>query len=374
MNKTSTRRTAIIMAGGSGERFWPLSRRLKPKQLLRLGSETYTLLEQTVLNISPLIPREQIFFATGRSIEESIRNSRTGIQPENILVEPYKRNTAGCLVFAAANLLARYGGDGTDITMAILPADHIIGNPETFRTIADAAMTAAERESALVTLGVKPARPETGYGYLELESTPLPDKNPSSHVPVYPVIRFCEKPGSKTAEDYIESGRFFWNSGMFFWRLSTFIGELGKAAPEMAEALKSMAEYLKNDDSESAGEIFKGLENISIDYALMEKAKRVLAVRADFGWDDVGAWDALERTFPGDKKGNITVGEPVVIDSKNCIVYNEPGAEDMAVAVVGVEGLAVIVTGDGVLVVPKDSAQNVRKVVEELKKRNAKQL
>ena len=374
MNKTSPRRTAIIMAGGSGERFWPLSRRLKPKQLLRLGSGTHTLLEQTVLNISPLIPREQIFLATSRSIEESIRNSRTGIQPENILVEPHKRNTAGCLVFAAANLLDRYGGDGTDITMAVLPADHIIGNPETFRTIADAAMTAAERENALVTLGIKPARPETGYGYLELESDPLPDKDPSSHVPVYPVVRFCEKPGSKTAEDYIESGRFFWNSGMFFWRLSTFIGELGRAAPEMAEALKNMAEYLKNDDSESAGEIFKGLENISIDYALMEKAKRVLAVRADFGWDDVGAWDALERTFPGDKRGNITVGEPVVIDSKNCIVYNEPGAKDMAVAVVGVERLAVIVTGDGVLVVPKDRAQNVRKVVEELKKRNAKQL
>ncbi|MBT4482979.1 MAG: NTP transferase domain-containing protein [Candidatus Latescibacteria bacterium] len=366
-----SRQFAVIMAGGSGERFWPLSRRSRPKQLLSLADGKKTLLEQVVANISPHIPVKQVFLATGDFIAEAIRETHSDIPPENILTEPFKRNTAGCLVFTAAHLLARYGGDGSDITMAVFPADHHIGNPEKFGTVIKAALAVAEKESALVTVGITPNRPETGYGYLETAATPL---SGSGSIPVFPVLRFCEKPDLKTAKEYIATDRFFWNSGLFFWRLSVFIEELDRVAPEMCMSLKNMAEALGNNDRHKAMAIFKKLDNISIDYALMEKSKSVLAVSGDFGWDDVGAWDALERTFPGDEEGNVTVGEPILVDTRNSIVYNESGAEDMAVAVIGIEGLAVIVSDDGVLVVPKDRAQDVRKVVEELKKRNAKQL
>ncbi|MFC1528898.1 mannose-1-phosphate guanylyltransferase [Candidatus Latescibacterota bacterium] len=369
-----SRQFAIIMAGGTGERFWPLSRHSRPKQLLCLTGGGKTLLEQTVANILPLFPVEQIFLATGDHVAEVIRETHTDIPPENILIEPLKRNTAGCLVFAAAHLLARYGGDGSDITMAVFPADHHIGNPEKFRTVVKVALTTAEKESSLVTIGIAPTRPETGYGYLETAANPLSGSGISSSFPMFPVLRFCEKPDRKTAKEYIATGRFFWNSGMFLWRLSVFIEELNRSAPEMARSLKNLVKALKKNDRLKVKAIFEKLDNISIDYALMEKTKRVLAVSGDFGWDDVGAWDALERTFPVDELGNISVGEPVLIDTKNCIVYNESGAEDMAVTVIGAEDLAVIVSDDGVLVVPKDRAQDVRKAVDELKKRNAKQL
>ena len=374
MNNATQRQFAVIMAGGSGERFWPLSRRSRPKQLLSLTDGKKTLLEQVVANISPLIPVKQVFLATGDFIAEAIREAHSDIPPENILTEPFKRNTAGCLVFAAAHLLARYGGDGSDITMAVFPADHHIGNPQKFGTVIKTALAAAEKEPVLVTVGITPSRPETGYGYLETAATPLSGSGVSGSIPVFPVLRFCEKPDLKTAKEYIASDRFFWNSGMFFWRLSVFIEELDRAAPEMCMSLNNIAEALGNNNLLKARTIFEKLDNISIDYALMEKSKRVLAVNGDFGWDDVGAWDALERTFPADEHGNISVGEPVLIDTKNCIVYNESGPDEKAVSVVGVEGLAVIVSDDGVLIIPKNRAQDVRNVVAELKKRNAKQV
>ena len=374
MDTITQRRIALIMAGGSGERFWPLSRYHKPKLFHRLASGTQMLLEQTRANIEPLFPREQIFLATGNHLVSVIRKTLPDIFPGNIIAEPLKRNTAGCLIYAVATLLSRYGGDGYDITMAVLPADHTIGNLTVFRTIIEAAMTAAEKENALITLGITPDRPETGYGYLELAPHALPGTGTSGALPVFPVARFHEKPDRKTAETYLASGKFLWNSGMFFWRLSTFIKDLDQAAPELGASLKNTTEALDSDDRKGVLTIFEGIENISIDCALMEKAQRVLALKADFGWDDVGAWDALDRTFTRDEHGNVSVGEPVLIDSKDCIVYNEPGKENMAVSVIGVEGLAVITTHDAVLVIPKSRAQDVRKAVEELKKRKARQV
>jgi len=367
-------RVAVIMAGGSGERFWPLSRHIRPKQFLCLTSKTHTLLEQTIANIIPLIPGERIFLATGKHLIETIRKFITDIPPENILAEPMKRNTAGCLAFVAAQLLARYGTAGYDITMAVLPADHSIGQPDLFRRVVDTAMAIAEKENALITFGIKPDRPETGYGYLE-----IPQDAKSVHcldevVPVYPVLRFCEKPNHKTAEEYFASGSFFWNSGMFFWKLSTFLEELGHAAPEMAKAVEDMAEALVMRDDNLVTTIFESLDDISIDFALMEKAHRVLAIKTNFDWDDMGAWDSLDRSFPKDENGNVVIGDPVLIDVENSIVYNEPGMESLAVALIGVEGLAVITTADGILVVPKNRVQDIKRVVKVLKERNSKQL
>lgn len=364
---------AVIMAGGSGERFWPLSRRSRPKQLLRLGSGNNSLLDQAIQNIATLIPRERIFLATGNYIAGKVREAESDIPSENILVEPSKKNTAGCLVYAAANLLARYGGDGSNIVMAALPADHNILDTDRYLELAHAAFETAERENALVTFGIKPDRAETGYGYLEFDAEPA-GPSPAHGIAAYKVAKFHEKPDDESAEKYLASGRHFWNSGMFFWRVSTFLEELALASPGMETVVRKLAEKIAAGDDDSACAAFNTLDSISIDYALMEKSQNVLAIRADFGWDDVGAWDSLDRTFPRDGRGNVVIGDPVIIDSDNTIVYNEPGLDSIAVGVLGVKDLVVIVTKDGVLVAPKDRAQEVRKVVDELKRRDESHL
>lgn len=368
------KRVAVVMAGGSGERFWPLSRRSRPKQFLRLADRTRTLFEQALDNISPLFPPDDILISTGGNLVDITRAAASRIPPDNIIAEPCRRNTTGCLVYAAAHVLAGIGENEDDPVMAVIAADHNITDAERYRRVLDAAMTVAEHKNALVTLGVHPSRPETGYGYIEIGDGPLEIPDIESDIPVYPVARFHEKPDRPTASEYVASGRFFWNSGMFFWRLSCFLRELETAAPELYGIMRDMSAELARGDTETANRMFSKLPDISIDYVLMERARRVLVVEADFGWDDVGSWDALERTMPHDGNGNVAVGDPILVDVRNSIVYNEPGRERMAVAVVGVEGLAVIVSGDAVLVVPKERAQDARAAVTELKRLGKKQV
>ncbi|MFC1560917.1 mannose-1-phosphate guanylyltransferase [Candidatus Latescibacterota bacterium] len=363
------RRIALIMAGGSGERFWPLSRRNRPKQFLRLTGGNKSLLKKTVLNILPLFSKEHIFLATGKHLVATTINEKTGVPVENILAEPFKRNTFGCIVLASAVLLSRYKSGGDDITMGVFPADHNIANTEKFRKIVDAALSVAEEEKALVTLGIKPVRPETGYGYIEITGGKGSTIN---SIPVYNVACFHEKPDHKTAKEYISTEKFYWNSGMFFWRLSTFLDELRDVSPDLLKSVEIMTEALSSGNQKLLMTAFESLADISIDYALMEKATRVLVLKADFEWDDVGAWDALDRTITADISRNVTVGNPILIDTENCIVYNDSGSEKTTVGVIGVDGLAVIVSDNGVLVVPKNRAQDVRKIVTELKKRNSR--
>lgn len=368
-------RIAVIMAGGSGERFWPLSRRQRPKQLLRLTRPDRTMLEESIARITPLIAPEHVFIATSKALVAPIREAKTIIPEANVIGEPCKRNTAGALVYAAAQVLARHGEENAArVSMAILTADHQIEGAEAFLKTIEAAMTSAERDGALVTIGIPPTRPETGYGYIETPenaaATPLTEGLP----PVYPVARFREKPDLATAREFIATGRFFWNSGMFFWRLDRFLEELEHSSPAHAAAVRAMAAALRQGDETRVEAIFAALDDISIDYALMEKARRVTVTRAAFGWDDVGAWDALDRAWPHDADGNVTAGDPILIDTRDSIVYNEPGAERMAVAAIGVEGLVIVVSPDGVLIVPKDRAQDVKRAVAELKKRGAGQI
>ncbi|OPZ08958.1 MAG: Alginate biosynthesis protein AlgA [candidate division BRC1 bacterium ADurb.BinA292] len=366
-------RIAVIMAGGSGERFWPLSRRHRPKQLLRLATDQQTLLEEAIERIEPLVPPERIFVITAAALVTPIREAHTGLPDENILGEPAKRNTAGALTWAAAHILANFAAQSAEKTsIAVLTADHRIGDRQGFAATVQSALTAAEQTGALVTIGVPPERPETGFGYIEVppDATPLLATDP----PVLPVARFLEKPDRPTAEAFLRDGRHFWNSGMFFWRLDRFLEELNGSAPAHAQAALSMALAMANRDPEAAARIFTELEDISIDYALMERAGRVAMARAAFDWDDVGAWDALDRNRARDAAGNVAVGDPVLVDSRDCIVYNAEGADAIAVGVVGMEGVVVVVSRDGVLVVPKDRAQDVKQVVGQLKKRGAKQL
>ncbi len=371
---SSIQRVGVIMAGGSGERFWPLSRRLRPKQLLRLTSPDQTMLGEAVSRLSPLISPEHVYIITGEHLVDAIRAADVGLPPENVIAEPCKRNTSGALAYAAAHILAKYALPPGAISMAITTADHQVDEPERFVQVVRATLDAAEKADALATLGVVPNRPETGYGYIQTPEVSHAAAENEDGVDIYPVTAFHEKPNREQAEDFVAAGRFFWNSGMFFWKISAFLRELELATPFLAEATRTMAVAMSQGDDAQVRSTFAALENISIDYALMEHARNVLVARADFPWDDIGAWPALDRTLDHDEAGNVVLGDPVVIDSEDCIVYNEAGAKKMAVSVIGVQDLVVVVTKDAVLVVPKERAQDVRHAVRELKERNADQV
>jgi mannose-1-phosphate guanylyltransferase len=254
--------------------------------------------------------------------------------------------------------------------MAVVTADHLIGDPNRFRTTVGVALDTAESQDALVTQGVVPDRPETGYGYIEVSDASAPVSEVDG-IATYEVAAFKEKPTLDVAKTFIESGRYFWNSGMFFWRVSTFLNELDRAQPDLAQKTRLIAEALKSGDETRADDLFESLESIAIDYALLERSDRVMVVSADYPWDDVGAWTSLDRTREHDADGNVAEGEPVLVDTRNSIVYNEPGADAMAVGVVGMEDVIVVVSKDGVLVIPKDRAQDVRKVVDGLRNRGS---
>ncbi|MFP6663513.1 MAG: sugar phosphate nucleotidyltransferase [Deltaproteobacteria bacterium] len=353
------KRFAVIMAGGSGERFWPASRRARPKQLLKLTDPELTMLEEAIVRIEPLIPRENVVVATSEILAEPIRRALPSLPPQNVLAEPEKKNTAACLALAAA-FLEKEHGDPAELAMAVLTADHLIGDQDAFRATVDAALSAANQNGTLVTIGVPPTRPETGYGYVEVED------DLANAAPSLPVAAFREKPDLETAKTYLASGRHLWNSGMFFWNVGVLNEGFTKHLPQLAAARPGMIEALGGKGDLAA--IFASLDDISIDYGLMERADNVAVVPANFEWDDVGSWDALARTRKPDADGNISTGEPILIDTKDCIVYNAAGGDAQAVAVIGVENLIVATTPDGVIVVPKDRAQDVKRAVAALRK------
>ena len=360
-------RVAFILAGGIGERFWPLSRRSRPKQLLPLSETGSSLLEDTVERIEPLFRSENTFVVTGGPLLETIRAAGLAIPSENVIAEPVKRNTAGALIFAIAHLIAERGEAVAGFTAAVLPADHLIDPADAFRYDITQAMSAVEEHGGLAVVGIPPSRPETGYGYIERG-----DAEQEAGGFAHPVAAFREKPDRNTAEEYVASGRHYWNSGMFFWRVGDFMAELGHASPPHCQAIDPLAEALRVGDHVRATEIFEALPDISIDYALMEKARTVWMISASFNWDDLGAWDALQRAWKADEDGNITRGESVRLASRDCIVINEAG--ETSVAVLGVEGLTVVVTDDGVLVTRTDRAQEVRDAVEALKEKKSPHL
>ncbi|MCF6286050.1 MAG: hypothetical protein L3K26_12785 [Candidatus Hydrogenedentes bacterium] len=370
---TPHQRVAVIMAGGSGERFWPVSRRLHPKQLLRLTSPTDTMLHEAGKRLLPLFPEADIYVQTGPELVPAIREAALGIPEENIIAEPCRRNTAGCLSYAAAYMMARYKNDGSGLSMAVVTADHRIGNPDAFVATLRKALETVEAEPALGTIGIPPTRPATGFGYVQAA---LPENAAKlDNVPqAFPVASFQEKPPLEIAERYVAEGNYFWNSGMFFWNIGTFVSQFEKADPAYGKAIHAMTAAMAADDTATVNQVFNGLKGISIDYALMEKAERVVMINATFAWDDIGTWSALDRAEAGDDAGNVCNGDPVLIDCDDCIVYNDEGADGRAVAVIGVSNLVVVATKDAVLVVPKDRTEDVKKAVQELGKRGAGQL
>jgi len=361
------------MAGGSGERFWPLSRMKKPKQLLKLTHVDKTMIEEAIDRIAPIIAPEDVFIFTSEILLQPLRDTLTNLPPQNIVAEPFKRNTAPCLAMATAFIAEKYSEQHISpkqISVAVLTADHHIGDQKMFLKTVDTALKFAEGEPSLVTIGIQPTRPETGYGYIEIEKL----FDDESDVPVRPVVRFREKPNYETALEFIESGNYLWNSGMFFWRLDTFrdavkeyLPAVGEHYEEMREAFSGQTEIAHEGAVEDVKPIFEKFPDISIDYAIMEKAENVAVAKALFPWDDVGSWDSLDRTQARSNEGNVKSGTVALVDTKNSIVINSSDNTNMIVSAIGVQDLVVVVTDDAVLVCPKDRVQDVKKAVSQIR-------
>ncbi len=363
-------RIAVIMAGGVGERFWPISKPDRPKQLLPLGPGGRTLLADTVRRLFGLVRDEHMLVVTGRELREPIITSDMPVIPDQVIAEPAKRNTMGAIAWATAWVLGRMGVPAERATLAVIPADQHVGDVHSFREDVALAMAAAEELDALVTIGIPPTRPETGYGYIEMSHQPVRLADGSGgDGRLRAVARFREKPDFRAAAEFLRSGHFLWNGGMFFWRVSAFLSELERANAPVAEATRRIADALAGDDDAEAERLFAELPDISVDYALMERSERVMVVRAGFPWDDLGAWDAWQRVETGDEAGNVTLGDALMIDCRGCAVYNEVG-ERRRVAVMGLDGVVVAVGEDGILVAPLSRAQQVREVVSRVREQS----
>lgn len=323
--------------------------------MLRLTSKTETLLEEAVNRIAPLVGADHVLIATSTLLADIV-GAEGLVEARNVLAEPDRRNTLGCLVWAAAQLAARHEV-GEAVSMAVLTADHKIDDPEGLRHTVAQALDIAEATGALVTIGIPPDRAETGYGYVELDRED-PVGSGSR------VKSFREKPDAEAAQEYLDRGTFLWNSGMFFWTLSAFFEQLRAADHELADVAAEITALIRAGDEAGAIKAFQRLPNRSIDYALMERAPHVAVVPAQFPWDDVGAWDAVARSMPTDEQGNVTEGDTVLVDVNNSVIYNEN--PDLVVSVVGAEDLIVIATKDAVMVCNKNDAQRVREIVAKL--------
>jgi mannose-1-phosphate guanylyltransferase len=354
--KTVSRIRAVIMAGGSGTRFWPLSRKSRPKQFLDIvGAKS--MIEETVERLGPLVAPRDILTIADAEQTESLKRLLPGLPRKNFLVEPLARNTAPSLMLVTARVWL----DDPEAVVAALAADHLIRDPERFRTVLEAGALAASKGDHIVTFGIPPTFPSTGYGYIHYAE----DKaRKVSGERFFPVLEFKEKPDVATAEGFLADGSYLWNSGMFLWRADTFARKLKKHAPEFYPYWERMLGALKKKDKKALLRVFEEIPALSIDYALMEKAKGVLVTKGDFGWSDVGAWSSLFDVWPKDEAGNALRGETVALDSGNCLVHS-PGK---LTVLIGVKDLIVIDTGDALLICRKDLDQKVKDIVEILKK------
>jgi mannose-1-phosphate guanylyltransferase len=354
---------AVIMAGGSGTRFWPVSRSASPKQLTRIIGET-TMIQATVARLQPLIPAERVLIITTAQLAVETRRQLPMLKPEQVIAEPVGRDTAACV--ALAGLIVERLSPGA--TMIMLPADQIIQPADSFQA-ALAAGVAVAQQGRLVTYGIVPRFPATGYGYLQLgEAHPA-----EGGIRVSRVARFVEKPDLERATQYLAAGNFRWNSGIFTWRTDVVLRELGVHCGWLTEALKPVAAAYGTPRFDAVlAEVYLPLKKVSIDYALMEHAKDVAAVEGDFAWDDVGSWDALPAHLPADASGTISRGETVAVGCSDCLLVSEPGAPLVAAA--NCHGLTIVATKDAVLVVPRGEGQAVKGIVDELGKRGRKEL
>lgn len=346
--------TALILAGGKGERFWPRSRKNCPKQFLSLTDDGKTMIQKTVDRIRSLVEPEDIFISTNASYKELVKEQLPDVPGSNILCEPVGRNTAPSIGLGAVHIRKKY----EDAVMLVLPSDHLIGDEDTFRSVLSEAIETAEEESCLVTMGITPTAPETGYGYIKF-------LREGARKNAYKVERFVEKPDLEKAKEYLADGGYLWNSGMFVWKVSTILGCIEKYLPEIYSGLAKIEEAIGTADQESIlNSSFETMPSESIDYGVLEKEDGIRVLPGDFGWDDVGSWLALGRMRSLDDAGNLVSGNTVTTGVSSCIIE---GGQKL-IAAVGLKDLVIVDTEDAILICNKDNTADIKKIVESLRK------
>ena len=352
---------AVIMAGGKGTRFWPRSTEKKPKQLLNIVGRR-SMLEQTISRIGNLLPIENVLVVAGEAHGEELRRQLAELPADNIFLEPVGRNTAACIGLAAHVVQHRDPG----AVMAVLPADHLITDEDLFLSALRAAVSMARKRPVLITLGVRPVSPETGYGYIEA----------GEHVDevhehnFYKVTSFHEKPDLQRAKQYLEEGNFFWNSGMFVWQAEVILTAIKNYLPGLYADLHRLKPFLDTDGlDKEINHIYPDLESISIDYGVMEKADNVLMVPADFGWNDLGNWTSMAEIWPQDNQSNAHQGEIMAMESRGNVVFSQ----DKLCVLFGVDNLIVVDTEEALLVCPVNRAQDIGKILDLMKQRGMEQ-
>jgi mannose-1-phosphate guanylyltransferase len=345
----------VIMAGGKGERFWPLSTKSIPKPFITLlGAKT--MIQMTVERLLRIVPEERIMVVLGAdhlAIAQKQLSPWPGVQ---FLVEPAGRDTAPCVGFTAVTLMR----EDPQALMIVVPADHYIPDELVFAEAMRTGVSVARNSGCLVTTGIKPTRPETGYGYIQAGER----LSPSSEEACFKVRRFVEKPDATRAAEYLAEGGYYWNSGIFVWKAETVLKGMAQHMPGLHQGLAMIRKAMDASDEARKKELFFGLERISIDYGLMEKAENVVMLEAGFLWDDVGTWGSVQRVFPPDDDGNCIYGEAVCIDTKDCVIY----ADNVAVGAIGLSGLIVAASERGVFVCPKDRDQEARRIATLMEK------
>ena len=347
------KKTALIMAGGRGERFWPKSRKSLPKQFLSLTGDGKTMIQLTVERILPLVDMQDIYIATNRSYKALVRQQLPELPEENILCEPVAKNTAPCIGLGAMHIAKKY----EDAVMFVLPSDHLIKYNAMYIDTLRRASEVAEEGENLVTLGIMPDYPETGYGYIKF----MVDQRKGT---AFEVERFVEKPDLETAKRYLATEQYLWNSGMFIWRVSTILHNMEKYLPETYAGLGRIRDAIgTSEENEVLEKEFALFKSESIDYGIMEKADHIYTLPGSFGWDDVGSWNAVERIQPANEFGNVVNGNAVTVDTKRCIIQ---GGKKL-IATVGLEDIIIVDTDDALLVCEKGDAGEIKKVLENLK-------
>lgn len=347
------KKTALIMAGGKGERFWPRSRVTLPKQFLSLTDDGKTMIQLTVERIRPLVELEDIYIATNENYKELVKQQLPGLPEENILCEPIGRNTAPCIGLGAVHVAAKY----EDAVMIVLPSDHLIKHNDIFTETFTNACELAEQGENLVTVGITPNYPETGYGYIKYDNTAKTGVS-------YPVQKFVEKPDLETAKSYLADGSYLWNSGMFVWRVSVILDCFKKYMSSTFDGLLKIKEAIGTDSEKDVlQKEFPNLESQSVDYGIMEKAENIYTLAGNFGWDDVGSWLAVGRIKENDENGNVVNGNVITVNTKNCVIEGDK----KLIATVGLRDVVVVDTKDATLITTKENAGEIKQVLAKLR-------
>ncbi len=349
------------MAGGSGTRFWPKSRWLFPKQFLKILSDK-SMLQMTIERLLPLTPMEHIYIVGNKSHKPLFEQQVSGCDDTHLVLEPVGKNTAACIA-TMAFILSRQDPENI---LLILPADHWITDAAKFRKTLSRAAAAAYHERAIVTLGIPPTFPSTGYGYIKISQSSQEEENAS----VYPVEAFVEKPNLERARTYLEAGNFYWNSGIFITRADVILSEIATHLPDLHAPLRKLQTIVPSGIPDFLEEVYPTLPSISIDYGVMEKTNKAMMTKADFGWSDVGSWDALYDLSPKDRAQNVTEGLAILEDCRGCLV----SSHGHMIAGVGLEDIIVINSPDATLVLPRGRSQDVRRIVERLKENGLEEL